>query len=80
MRRVTTKGHIRELDNVLLFPWMSLIPIIKTVKCSLYRMMHQTLEILESPRVLKSRKKIKKIKSRDRLPSLNFEAPGFIQG
>jgi len=62
MRRVTTKGHIRDLDNVLPFPWMSLMPIVKTVKVSLYRMMPQTLEILEPSRdsVLKSRKKIKK--------------------
>lgn len=58
MRRVTTKGHIRELDNVLPFPWMSLMPIIKMVKCSLYRMMPRTLEILESSRdsVLKKQK------------------------
>lgn len=60
MRRVATKGHIRELDNVLPFPWTSLMPIVKTVKGSLYRTMPQTLEILESSRdsILKSRKKI----------------------
>lgn len=49
MRRVTTKGHTRVLENLLHFPKMSLITH-KCLKCSPYRMMPLILEMLGSSR------------------------------